>query len=121
MCAKILCRKAKPMTHVSDAAHWAEVLVRRESRGPGDMENAMHRLEARYGISWRTFWALRYRKPADLFVGVYVQLKAAYDTECERQERLLTHEREIATLKAKAFAAAFGTNPDLAKQEGDLK
>jgi hypothetical protein len=90
---------SKFMTGLADARSWANELVRRESRGPGDMENAMHRLQSRYGIPWRTFWALRYRPPADVFVGVYLQLKAAYEAECQRQERLIAHERSIAEAK----------------------
>lgn len=97
------------MTGITDARTWANELVRRESRGPGDMENAMRRLEARYGIGWRTFWTLRYRSPDDVFVGVYLQLKAAYESECSRQERLLRHEREITKAKASAFQTVAGT------------
>lgn len=91
------------MSASSDAASWANELVRRESRGPGDSENAMRRLEARYGISWRTFWQLRYRPPTDVFVSVYQRLHAAYLADCERQERLLRHEIEL--VKAKRLAS----------------
>jgi hypothetical protein len=109
-------RLARIMTGIADAKTWANELVRRESRGPGDMENAMRRLEARYGISWRTFWTLRYRSPDDVFVGVYLKLKQAYEAECARQERLLRHEREITKAKAKAFAAVAGEQTGVAEQ-----
>ena len=92
---------------VSEAKEWASAMVLREMRNPGDMENAMHRLERRYGIPWRTFWNLRYRPPADVLVGVWRQLKSAYEMECERQERLLAHERHIA--EAKVLAAEIDT------------
>ena len=69
------------------------------------MENAMRRLESRYGIPWRTFWQLRYRAPKDVFVGVFLQLKSAHDAECVRQERLMAHERKISEAKVLAFAA----------------
>lgn len=102
MSAKILC--------VTKARSWASELVRRESRGPGDMENAMRRLETKYDIPWRVFWALRYRPPTDLFVRVYLQIQSAYVSECERQERLLRHEIAITKLKvgphSKAVRAA---------------
>jgi hypothetical protein len=84
---------------LADARSWATELIRRESRGPGDMENAMRRLGNRYGIPWRTFWTLKYRPPADVFVSVYLSLKRAYEAECLRQERLLAHERSIAEAK----------------------
>ncbi len=92
-------KKQCTATGVSDARTWANELVRRESRGPGDMENAMRRLENRYGVPWRTFWTLRYRPPTDVFVSVYLKLKSAYEAECHRQERLLAHERLITTAK----------------------
>ncbi len=106
MSEKVSSKSAKDfcMSASSDAALWANELVRRESRGPGDSENAMRRLEARYGISWRTFWALRYRPPSEVFVSVYQRLHAAYLAECERQERLLRHEIEI--VKAKGLASS---------------
>jgi len=38
-------------------------------------------------------------------VGVYLRLRAAYQAECDRQERLLMHEIEITKAKALAFEA----------------
>jgi hypothetical protein len=99
---------------LSEAKEWASALVLREMRSPGDMENAMHRLEHRYGIPWRTFWSLRYRPPADVLVGVWRQLKAAYEQECERQERLLAHERHVAETKVLAASALSRALPDAA-------
>lgn len=69
-----------------------------------------------HGINWRTFWQLRYRPPSDVFVGVYLSLKAAYEAECERQERLLRHEREVTKAKASAFEAVHRTSADMDKQ-----
>lgn len=68
------------------------------------------------GVPWRTFWQLRYRPPSDVFVGVYLSLKAAYEAECERQERLLRHEREITKAKASAFEALAGARADMDQQ-----
>lgn len=101
--AKINCTGAKPMTdaaYIEDARTWANELVRKEARGPGDQERAMRRLEARYGIPWRTFWTLKYRPPTDVFVSIYNRLHAAYEAECERQMRLLKHDIEITKAKA---------------------
>lgn len=91
---------------VTDARTWANELIRRESRGPGDMENAMRRLENRYGVPWRVFWKLRYRPPSDIMAGVYFQLKEAYERECTRQRGLLQHEIEITRLIAGPDAPA---------------
>lgn len=83
------------MSGAQQARTWADDLVRRETRGPGDMPRAMRRLEQRYGIPWRTFWELRYRPPADVFHGVWERLRQAHLAESERQLRLLKHEIEI--------------------------
>lgn len=103
---------------VSEAQMWASHMVLREARGPGDTENAMRRLEGRYGIPWRVFWNLRYRAPADVMVGLYRQLQAAYTQECERQERLLAHERHVAETKVLACEALVGAVADMGKPEG---
>ena len=80
---------------VDQAEGWAKRLTQSEARGPGDMEPAWRRLEARYGVPWRTFWALRYRKPRDITASIYHRLAAAYSAECERQMRRLQHDIEI--------------------------
>ena len=87
---------------VDEAAEWAKALTRNEARGPGDLENAMHRLEVRYGVPWRTFWALRYRKPEWITALTYQRLRSAYQAECERQMRRYEHELEITKAKAGA-------------------
>lgn len=81
--------------HVRLAQGWSAELVLREARGSGDTENAMRRLEQRYGIPWRTFWSLRYRVPKTLCVTLWFKLRAAYVAECDRQARKLQHEIEI--------------------------
>ena len=101
---------------VAAARDTHQKIIAKLMRGPGDMENAMRRLEARYWVPWRTFWQLRYRPPSDVFVGVYLRLKAAYEAECERQERLLRHEREITKAKASAFEALAGAHADMDQQ-----
>lgn len=93
----------EPNEIVEEAAAWAEAMVSREARGPGDLPNAMERIARRYGIPHSVLWSLRYRRPKDLFASVYFKLRAAYEAECERQLRQLQHELEIT--KARAGAA----------------
>ena len=82
---------------VESAASWAEALLQRTYRGPGDtIEAASYRAEQKYGVPATTFWALRYRKPSSILAHVYLRLKAAYDAECGRQEARLRHELELA-------------------------
>lgn len=101
---KNLLREDQMTSAVTEARDWAKWLVHNEMRGPGDMENAMRRLEARYGVAYSTFWGLRYRPPKDMFVSVYERLRDAYVAEHEKHERALKHEREIT--QAKSWAAA---------------
>lgn len=85
----------REFTCVDQASAWAKRLTQSEARGPGDIENAWHRLESRYGVPWRTFWALRYRQPAEISAGIWLLLKSAYQAECERQLRKLADEVKI--------------------------
>ena len=78
---------------VSDAAEWARHLVNKEiGRGAPTLDDAFTRCEQRYGIERHTFWALRYHRPTDMLASIYLKLKAAYDAECNRQERLYRQE-----------------------------
>lgn len=79
-----------------EAAGWAEGLIRKAHRGPGDtVDAAMHRVSTKHGIKHQTLWKLRYRRPSDLMASVYLKIKAAYESECSRQEARLAHELEI--------------------------
>jgi hypothetical protein len=70
-----------------------------KARGPGDTENAMRQIEREYGIDYGVIWKLRYRRNAvkDIGVSIYMQLQAAYQTECDRQMRKLRN--DIAATK----------------------
>jgi hypothetical protein len=87
--------KMSDAAYVDQAANWAKRLTLGEARGPGDMENAWQRLEARYGVPWRVFWALRYRKPSSVTAYIYQQLRNAYEAEREAQLRRIEHEKKI--------------------------
>lgn len=82
---------------VERAAEISRELTRMRARGPGDTENAMRSIERDYGVDYWTIWRLRYRlsKIKDIGCEVYARLVAAYQSECEQQERLLAHELEI--------------------------
>jgi hypothetical protein len=101
MCEKSLRGKQMSSAFVAEAQKWAGRLVQSESRGPGDIDNAMRRLETRYGIPYSLLYNLRYRPPRDLLVSHFARLEAAYVAECERQQRLFAHEREITKAKTR--------------------
>lgn len=84
---------------VNNAREWANSLIQRESQGPGDLDNSMRRLEARYGIPATTFFRLRHGRIKDITCTIYTRLQAAYLAECERQTRILKVQAEIARAK----------------------
>lgn len=84
---------------IDHAAELSRRMVARDARGPGDIDNAMRRLEARYGIPYSVLWALRFRKPKTLDVGVFARILGAHEAECDRQQRAIEHEREITRAK----------------------
>ncbi|WP_422383249.1 hypothetical protein [Roseibium album] len=73
----------------------ARSMVERESRGSGDLPNAMKRLEERHKLPSGLLHSLRYRPPKDLMLSVWQSLVDAYQTECLRQARLLEHELKV--------------------------
>lgn len=83
--------------YLDEAAGWSRDLTRMRARGPGDTENAMRAIEREYGVDYWVQWRLRYRRRElkDIGVSVYMMLKNAYRTECERQLRKLEHAIEI--------------------------
>ena len=81
---------------VEQARTWANALVLNESRGPGDMENAMRRIEQRWGVPASVLWSLRYRPPKDVATSIMLTLMAAHEGMCERQKRKFEHELAIS-------------------------
>jgi polyhydroxyalkanoate synthesis regulator phasin len=79
-----------------EAKRLVNELIRIESRGAGDTENAMRRLGNRYGLPWRVFWTVRYRTPKDVLAGVLQRLREAHAAESRRQITRMAHELEMA-------------------------
>ena len=95
MSKKFLRSELMITAHVDEASGIAKWLTQKEASGPGDMENAWRRLENRYGLPWRMFWALRYRPPRIIDSVLFERLRAAYQAECGRQMKKLQHELSI--------------------------
>lgn len=94
---------------VAAAVARAGALVWREARGPGDLDNAMRRIEARFGLPYATLWALRYRVPKSVDAGFFARLAQAFEMQCQRQERFYAGERDRTapqTPLGKAFVRA---------------
>lgn len=67
-------------------------LLAKEYHGPGDMEAAMYRLQAKYGLDFWAQWLCRYRRRASDSFGRQVRL--AYLDTLERSVR-----RDLETLR----------------------
>lgn len=119
MCKKFL-QEDQKMSAVAKAQYMAEQLLRQETRGNGDTNNAMHRLARRYKLPYSLLWRLRYRKPKDMLLSHWTALCAAYEAECQRQAARLQHEYEITRRMREDAAApdAFETAVAMAAPNG---
>jgi hypothetical protein len=100
MCKKYLRGvKEMPSAHVLEARRMANELVAWETKGNGDTENAMRRVEAKYGVPFGFQWSLRYRPPGDVLMGLFLRLQAAYQQKLNDQLKRLEHERSITEAK----------------------
>ena len=84
--------------HVSStdlAIDYARKLITEEARGPGDVEEAMRRLETKTGLGYWTLWGLwnRRRKMVDL--DLLGRLRGAYLATCEKHLNRLQHDLAI--------------------------
>ncbi|MEO9297589.1 hypothetical protein [Devosia alba] len=90
---------------VDEAATWADLLVRREHRGPGDtIDAARQRAARKHKLPEQVLWSLRYRKPKRIWADLYKRLEMAVAAEIQSQESRLAH--EIAITKAIATSAS---------------
>lgn len=94
------CRETKQSERkVSSSAELAAGYVRRmvesETRGWGDQESALGRLEARYGLPFWSLNNLRTGRAKTVEAGMFGRIRAAYLDLCERQVAKLQHEISI--------------------------
>lgn len=89
--------EVKAMT-LEAAQDYASLLVEMETRG-SDVEDALYRLEQRYGLSPNQILHLRSRRAKSCDIGLFARLRAAYLDICERQVSRFQH--EIAVEKAR--------------------
>lgn len=88
-------RKATPPMSVEAATEYVRTMVQRESRGPGDLDNAMNRIEQRYGLPFWSLWHLRKGKAKTVEASLLARIRAAYLDMCQRQASNLLHEIEV--------------------------
>ena len=111
---------------VDEAATWADMLVRREHRGPGDtLDAARQRAARKHKLPEQVLWALRYRKPKRIWADLYKRLEMAVAAEIQSQEARLAHELAIhkATLSSTPAGRALVSEAEalLANAEGSTQ
>jgi hypothetical protein len=87
----------RTMSSVEIAASYANRMIEREARGPGDTEEAIRRIEAKTGIGYWTLWGLRYRRRdlKTIAADQFTRIRDAYLATCQRQIAALQHELAI--------------------------
>lgn len=87
-------RNPVPRMSVAKATEYVRTMVHRESRGPGDIENALRRLEAKYGLPFWSIWHLRKGKAKTVEASLLARIEGAYLDMCKRQATSLLSEIE---------------------------
>lgn len=83
------------MSSTDLAIDYARRMVEAEAKGPGDLENAMHRLETKTGIGYWTLWGLWNRRRKLIDTDLFLRLQGAYYAVCERQLARFRHELAV--------------------------
>ena len=83
------------MSTAEVATGYVRRMVEREVRGWGDQENALTRIEQRYGIPFWSLQNLRTGRAKTVEAGLFGRIRAAYLDICEKQVRALQHEISI--------------------------
>jgi hypothetical protein len=84
---------------VEAATEYVRTMVQRESHGPGDIDNAMRRIEAKYGLPFWSMWHLRKGKAKTIEASLLARIRGAYLDMCQRQASNLLHEIETEALR----------------------
>lgn len=98
-------RSEQVMSSTDLAETYARQLVMLESTGPGDLEPALSRLEAKTGIGYWTLWGLWNKRRKLVDRDLFNQLRGAYLALCERKVATLQH--NLAVEKARSGDDAF--------------
>ncbi len=77
------------------ASRYVRRILEIESRGWGDLVNALSRIEARYGLPRWTLNNLRTGRAKTIDASTYNRIKAAFADQCARQAAQLLHEAEM--------------------------
>lgn len=98
MACKETQHRVQEMSSVDAATGYVRRMVEAEAKGWGDQDNALSRLEARYGLPFWTLNHIRTGRAKTVEAGLFARIRGAYLDLCERQVVKLQH--EIAVEKA---------------------
>ena len=84
------------MSSADMATGFVRRMVENETRGWGDTDNALSRLEAKYGLPFWTLQNLRTGRAKTVEATLFNRIKAAFVDQCGRHAARLLHEAEIA-------------------------
>lgn len=84
------------MSSAQLAAGYVRRMVETETRGWGDTDNALSRLEAKYGLPFWTLNNLRTGRAKTVEATLFNRIRAAFADQCGRHAARLLHEAETA-------------------------
>ena len=114
-CRETKHRVQEVMSSAELASGYVRRMVEKETRGWGDQDSALTRLEARYGIPFWSLNNIRTGRAKTVEAGLFARIRGAYLDLCERQVAKLQH--EIAIEKA---LTEDDTLEDLEREAGRL-
>jgi hypothetical protein len=88
--------KEHEMSSAEVASGYVRRMVENETRGWGDQDNALTRLEAKYGLPFWTLQNLRTGRAKTVEASLFNRIKAAFVDQCGRHATRLLHEAEMA-------------------------
>lgn len=95
-----MCRETKRLEREMSSAEMAAGYVRRmvetETRGWGDTDNALARLEMKYGLPYWSLNNLRTGRAKTVEATLFNRIKTAFADQCARHAARLLHEAEMA-------------------------
>ncbi|WP_027039100.1 hypothetical protein [Mesorhizobium ciceri] len=103
------------MSSADVASDYVRRMVENETRGWGDTDNALARLEAKYGLPFWSLQNLRMGRAKTVEAGLFARIRAAYLAQCERQISRLQEE-----LKIEKAICGDDTFEDLEREVSDL-
>lgn len=89
-------QEQKVMSSAQMATGYVRRMVENETRGWGDQDNALTRLEAKYGLPFWTLQNLRTGRAKTVESTLFNRIKAAFVDHCGRQAARLLHEADMA-------------------------